>query len=194
MTDLEELVELFGEPPARQPQPGAWDEVEQYVGSTLPGDYKTFMDLYGTGEISGELVVFHPQGSAPLLARMCRVHETFGRSRSRHPDLRPYPIHPEPGGLVSWGFDHSGDEHFFLPCDDKDPNRWKIVTMIHEVGAEVFEGSFTGFVLAFVKRLRDVDRLHGLDPDALEFLEEEDIDELVESGEIGPTMPSFKPL
>jgi hypothetical protein len=49
-------------------------------------------------------------------------------------------------------------------------------------------------VLAFVKRLRDVDPHHGIDPDALEFLEPEDLNELAEHGEIGPVGPSFEPF
>lgn len=192
MTDLDELMQLFSPPPSRRPRADDWAEVESYIGSALPSDFKAFLDVYGTGVISQELVVFHPRGTSPLLARMRQIHESYGRSRQRHPDGRPYPFHPEPGGLISWGYDYSGDEHFFLPCDP-DPDRWKIVTMVHEIGVDVFDGPFTGFVLAFVDRLRNVDRLHGLDPAALEFLEPEDLDELVSSGEIGPIEPSFEP-
>ncbi len=55
--------------PATGPRvfPDDWVEVEKYVGSSLPGDFKTFLDAYGTGLICGELVVFHPQGARPLL-------------------------------------------------------------------------------------------------------------------------------
>jgi hypothetical protein len=47
-------------------------------------------------------------------------------------------------------------------------------------------------VLSFVNRLHDVGKHHGIDPAALEFLEQEDLDELVERGEIGPVKPSFE--
>ena len=104
----------------------------------------------------------------------------------------PYPFRPEPGGLISWGYDHSGDEHFFLPCD-AEPGKWKILAMIHEIGCETFDGSFSDFVLPFVQRRLDVDRYHGIDQDALEFLEPEDLEELVASGGIGPTRPSSEP-
>ncbi|MFJ3861801.1 hypothetical protein ACIPRL_36985 [Streptomyces sp. NPDC090085] len=70
MASLDDLVQLFGLPPTREPSPDAWVEVEDYVGSSLPGDFKTFLDADGTGLICGELVVFHPRGSSPLLDRM----------------------------------------------------------------------------------------------------------------------------
>jgi hypothetical protein len=58
----------------------------------------------------------------------------------------------------------------------------------------VFDGPFIDFVLAFVNRLCDVDPHHGIGPDALEFLEPEDLNELAERGEIGPVEPSFEPF
>ncbi|MFD7961792.1 hypothetical protein ACFV5J_13440 [Streptomyces zaomyceticus] len=193
MAGMDDLVRLFGPPPVRTPSPDDWAEVERHVGSVLPADFKAFLDAYGTGSICGELVVFHPRGSSPLLDRMRQIHDSFGRSWRREADAYPFRFHPDPGGLISWGYDHSGDEHFFWPCDS-DPDRWKIVTNINGAEPEVFEGSFVDFVLAFVMRLRDVDQYHGIDPDALEFLEPEDLDELVERGEIGPVEPSFEPF
>jgi hypothetical protein len=37
-----------------------------------------------------------------------------------------------------------------------------------------------------------LDRYHGIDPEALEYLEPEDLEELVAAGEIGPVQPSFE--
>ncbi|MGW0184612.1 SMI1/KNR4 family protein [Streptomyces sp. NPDC003362] len=198
MSPLDQLKSLLGTPPARQPSPNDWAPVEQYIGSALPDDFKAFLDAYGTGVLSDELVVFHPRGSSPLLERMHRIHLTFTERReraARDGDCQhiPYPFHPTPGGLISWGYDHSGDEHFFLPCD-RDPNRWKVVTVIHEEGCVVFDGPFTNFALAFVRELAEVDQYHGIDPEALEFLEPEDLEELTAEGEIGPRQPGFEPF
>ncbi|WP_227984327.1 SMI1/KNR4 family protein [Nocardia spumae] len=190
MTDLDELMRLLGSPSLRRPA-GDWAEVESYIGSGLPSDFKAFLDTYGSGVISGELVVFHPQGtSSPLLPRMRTIHETFGELREDDPDDVPYPIHPEPGGLISWGYDYSGDEHFFLPCDP-DPERWKIVTMVHEVGTEVFDGPFSGFVLHFVDRLRNPKSEDVVDRAELEFLEPQDVDELIADRAVQPSFESF---
>lgn len=95
--------------------------------------------------------------------------------------------------MISWGYDYSGDEHFFLPCDP-DPDEWQIVTMIHGEGYETFDGPFSSFVLTFLRQLLDVDSYHGLAPEELEFLEQEDLEELVANGEIGPVQPIFKPF
>ncbi|MFB6693290.1 hypothetical protein ACFCX3_22475 [Streptomyces virginiae] len=35
---------------------------------------------------------------------------------------------------------------------------------------------------------------HGIEPEALEFLEPEDLAELVAAGEIGPVQPGFEPF
>ncbi|MFJ9247725.1 hypothetical protein [Streptomyces sp. NPDC101776] len=194
MTALDELVRLLGpSTPPRQPSADDWTETEAYVASALPADFKAFLDAYGTGLICDELVVFHPRGTTPLLDRMRKIHETFAASRRRSPTLHPFPFHPEPGGLISWGYDHSGDEHFFRPCD-QDPDHWKIVTYSHGAEPEVFDGPFTAFVLDFVEQLRTLDPHHGLDPDVREFLEPEDLAELAERGEIGPVKPRFTPI
>ncbi|MEU9455824.1 SMI1/KNR4 family protein [Streptomyces sp. NPDC048277] len=169
MAELEELKEFLGAPTPRRWSADDWTAVESYIGSPLPSDFKAFMDAYGTGVIAEELVVFHPHGSSPLLDRMVRIHESFTESRARRPDDFPHPFHPEAGGLISWGYDYGGDEHFFLPCDP-DPDHWKIITMAHEEGCEVFDGPFTDFILAFVERL--------------EFMDED--------GNIGPALPSFE--
>ncbi|MBF9073898.1 hypothetical protein [Streptacidiphilus fuscans] len=198
MSSLDELRALLGGEPAHgQANPDDWTQVEQYVGSALPSDFKAFLDAYGSGVISRELVLFHPQGTNPLLERMRKTNEVFAERRARalssgDSEHLPYPFHPESGGLISWGYDYSGDEHFFLPCDP-DPNRWQIVTMAHEEGCEPFDGPFSSFALSWVRRLLDVDRHHGLDPAALEFLEPEDLEELVASEEIGPVQPTFEP-
>ncbi|WP_406737148.1 hypothetical protein OG365_00245 [Streptomyces sp. NBC_00853] len=197
MSSLDELRALLGESAHWQSSPDDWTEVEQHVGSALPSDFKAFLNAYGTGVISGELVVFHPRGTSPLLERMRKTHGVFAERRDRalgrgDTEHIPYPFHPEPGGLISWGYDYSGDEHFFLPCDP-DPDRWKIVTMAHGEGCETFDGPFSGFTRAFVRRLLDVDRYHGIEPEALKFLKPEDLEELVTAGEIGPVQPSFEP-
>ncbi|MGQ4380649.1 SMI1/KNR4 family protein [Streptomyces sp. SAS_267] len=169
MSELDELRRLLGEPAPRPHSPSDWAEVEKYLGSSLPTDYKAFMDAYGSGIISEELVVFHPQGSTPLLPHMCEIHERASRSRKRRPDDFPHPFHPEENGLIHWGYDFGGDEHFFLPCSP-DPNQWKVVTAVHGSSCVTFDGAFLAFILDFVTNLQFMD----------------------EAGNIGPATPSFE--
>lgn len=198
MSAWDELCALLGEPAGRQRAPDDWDDVERYVGSALPGDFTSFLDTYGTGQVTGELTVLHPRGPSPLLERMRTGHETFTGLRRRalaagRAESYPYPFHPEPGGLIWWGRDQDGHEYFFLPRDPH-PDRWTVVTMLHEEGCETFDGPFSAFALAFVRRLLDVDPYEGLDPAALDFLEPEGLEELVATGEIGPVQPRFEPV
>ncbi|MEU9088489.1 hypothetical protein [Streptomyces sp. NPDC048357] len=170
MTELGELKRLWGEPAPRLHTSSDWAEVENYLGSSLPSDYEAFMDVYASGIISEELMVFHPHGSTPLLPRMCEIHARASRSRERRPGDFPHPFHPEEAGLVYWGYDFGGDEHFFMPCSP-DPNQWKVVTAVHGSSCVTFDGPSVAFVLDFVKNLQFMD----------------------EAGNIGPATPSFEP-
>ncbi|MDH6493425.1 hypothetical protein [Streptomyces sp. SAI-127] len=170
MPGLDELTRLLGTPSLHALALTDWSGVERYVGSSLPSDFKMFLDAYGPGVIADELVVFHPQGRTPLLERMHKIHGTWTEARSQHPDDFPNPFHPQPGGLISWNYDYSGDEHFLLPCDHH-ADSWKIVTMAHVEGCEVVDGSFSDFVIAFMNRLQVMD----------------------EAGDIRPAVPSFEP-
>ncbi|MFF2658254.1 SMI1/KNR4 family protein [Kitasatospora sp. NPDC058032] len=180
MSNLDEIFRIFGAPPAHGYRAGAWGEIEEYLGSRLPGDFKEFVDVYGPGLICGELVIFHPDGRTPLLSRMLRIHESFGRSRRVESGRYPFSFFPSPGGLISWGYDQSGDEHFFWPCDEN-PDRWKIVTNMNGIDPVVFDGSFGEFIVKFAQELR------YLNPES----ELNDSDELVEFGEMPPF---FEPI
>ncbi|PKT68565.1 hypothetical protein CW362_34295 [Streptomyces populi] len=52
--------------------------------------------------------------------------EDWRRARLSAPDLYPYPFHPDPGGLISWGSDEHGCEYYFLAIEP-DPDEWRIV-------------------------------------------------------------------
>ncbi|MER5582930.1 hypothetical protein [Streptomyces asoensis] len=51
MSSLDELRALLGEPVGQEAHSRDWDEVEQYVGSALPSDFKAFLDAYGSGTV-----------------------------------------------------------------------------------------------------------------------------------------------
>lgn len=171
MAASDDLRALLGQPRARKSSPSDWAEVEDHLGSLLPSDYKAFMDAYGAGVISDELLVLHPQGPHPLLQHMRERHERWRASRELRPEDLPHPFHPEPGGLIYWGRDFGGDDHFFMPCG-VDPDQWKIVTAVHGSSCVTFDGPFTAFVLDFVRNLQFMD----------------------EAGTIGPATPSFEAL
>lgn len=100
-----------------------------------------------------------PSSSRPLEAGASELDrlwslEVWHRARLRAPELYPYPFHPDPGGLISWGSDKHSSEYYFLAIEP-DPDEWRIV-----VGSEYnrwFEtaGTFCEFL---VRRFDRIDR------------------------------------
>ncbi|MYV44274.1 SMI1/KNR4 family protein [Streptomyces sp. SID2888] len=144
---LDRLRALLGEPdPWGRARACLWTASEEYLGVGLPSDYKAFLDLYGPGSIDGYLSL-----SRPLVADQAELDrlwslEDWRRERLGAPELYPYPFHPDPGGLISWGSDKHGSEYFFRPVEP-DPDEWRVV-----VGSECgdwFEtaGTFCDFLV-----------------------------------------------
>jgi hypothetical protein len=57
---LGKLVKIL--PPPKKPVEahGDWRKAEAKLGTSLPDDYKTFIEAYGTGAISYELRILSP--------------------------------------------------------------------------------------------------------------------------------------
>ncbi|MFJ8478366.1 hypothetical protein [Kitasatospora sp. NPDC094011] len=53
----------------------------------------------------------------------------FKQMREDSPDLCPYPVYPEPGGLLYWASNYNGDHCFWLTEGD-DPDRWPVVVWL----------------------------------------------------------------
>ncbi|MFC9329529.1 hypothetical protein [Kitasatospora sp. NPDC057015] len=62
----------------------------------------------------------------------------------------PYPVHPEPGGLLSWGSNLNADQFFWLTEGD-DPDAWPVVAFYRSLGEwDRFDGGFAAFLLAVI--------------------------------------------
>ncbi|MFG3551122.1 SMI1/KNR4 family protein [Streptomyces sp. NPDC047725] len=127
MSSLDRLRVLLGEPVVwGWARPRLWTAAERYLGVGLPSDYKAFLDLYGPGSIDGYLWLSRPlEGDAAELDGLWSL-EDWRRARLSGPDLYPYPFHPDPGGLISWGSDEDGSRYYFLALEP-DPDEWRIV-------------------------------------------------------------------
>ncbi|MEV4452999.1 SMI1/KNR4 family protein [Streptomyces mirabilis] len=153
MSSLDRLRALLGKPVTwGWARPRLWTTSEQYLGVELPSDYKAFLDLYGPGSIDGYLSLSRPlEADATELERLWSL-EDWRWSRLSAPDLYPYPFHPDPGGLISWGSDEHGSEYYFLAIEPN-PDEWRIV-----VGSECnswFEtaGTFCDFLVRCFDRI-----------------------------------------
>jgi hypothetical protein len=120
---------IFG-PPSEPPVPIDWTAVEDWLGLTLPADYKAVALAYGPIDI-GEYIWMH----VPCVAdgrfeygdwlasthRLCRI------ASREVPPHEPPAFHPAPGGLLAWGTTRRSDGLFWDTAASSDPDRWPIV-------------------------------------------------------------------
>ena len=112
---LERLRELLPPPadPVEPGRPGGWPAVERGLGTGLPGDFKAFTELYGSGKMDDFLFLFNPFTAGQdgnLLVEKDRVLTAYRQTRARFPDRLPLPAFPEPGKMLPLGRTDNDDE------------------------------------------------------------------------------------
>lgn len=150
-------------PPPEKPREAgsgrSWLEVEVALGTTLPTDYKGYINLYGTGELGGCIWVYNPfsdiRHGQNLLVRVPEVLNIWRSKRARAGEEEYlYPLYPEPNGLLPWGHVDTGAELFWLTSGA--PDEWTVV--VNEARGphfQEFNESMTGFLVSlFAGRLR----------------------------------------
>jgi SMI1-KNR4 cell-wall len=103
---IDDLVSLVPPPIAPVDSDGDWERVEATLGLRLPADFKTLMRRYGFGEFP-DITLFtpfdtHTEGAYDLVERGRTLVERYQNLRSMAPEIFPYPLYPEPGGLLEW--------------------------------------------------------------------------------------------
>jgi hypothetical protein len=125
---------------------GPWEPVEAELRTALPPDYKDFARLYGFGYFMEFLGISIPRSTNPntrLESSVPNTCEMFGQFHDR--DEFPYPIWPNPGGLVPFGGTDNGDELFWLPRGA--PSNWGVVVWDRGLGNfEPFDCDMTDFL------------------------------------------------
>jgi hypothetical protein len=124
------LVELLPPPEVPIETHGEWAQIERQLGTSLPADYKWFIETYGTGSICIEFVrVLNPfaENRAGNLLSCGAVTLEWLRENQDHTALRvnDYPVFPEPGGILPWGTSGNGHEFFWLTQGE--PDTWSVV-------------------------------------------------------------------
>ncbi|ROS41143.1 SMI1/KNR4 family protein [Amycolatopsis thermoflava] len=160
---LQRLIDVLP-PPLARPEPPPWDRAVEEIGFQFPSDYRAFVDRYGGGAINEELHVSCPTefpyepGVSPgfagyLEAMDLGVGDAYRSMRDSFPEDYPYPIFPEPGGLLQWGVTGGGDDLFWL-TEDEDPDRWPVVIWWRNLDPrwESFPGGTVEFLLAVAER------------------------------------------
>ncbi|MFD7261852.1 SMI1/KNR4 family protein [Streptomyces sp. NPDC059874] len=150
-TDCDRLSRLVPPPAVPVDAHGDWAAAESAIGTRLPDDYKRLVEIYGWGEFRDFLYLQTPFGTSRHNGiAWQRAHLTGSPERDR--ERYPYPLHPDPGGLLVWGTTMDADRLCWLTSGS--PDRWPVVVWgrdgwyeTHSMGAAAYiEGWAAGRV------------------------------------------------
>ena len=90
---------------------GEWRRVWLSLGCQLPGDYEALVGRYGLGSFDDVWLwtPFTRRSWANLIVQAKDLVELHEPLRSEYPEDFPYPLYPEPGGLLEWASTGDGD-------------------------------------------------------------------------------------
>ncbi|MFD0410347.1 SMI1/KNR4 family protein [Kitasatospora sp. NPDC127116] len=148
------LRAIMGEPvytPARVP----WELAPSELGVQLPSDYRAFVDLYGGVNLNGEWGVYTPSEKPSFyeapggLADWRITNDVDLRDQIEGEEQwwdrpGPTPVFPDPGGLLSWGWNSNHNQCCWLTTSP-DPEQWP-VTVFYEDRLDHFDGGFAEFL------------------------------------------------
>lgn len=134
-----------------------WALYELVTGIVLPADYKHYLRVYGTGLIGGIITPYNPCCTRKKWKPQYTCRDWMRQALGIQEEKRrfgestfPYPVYPEPGGVLPWGETDDGDQLFWITSGE--PDTWRV--LINEVRSTVFEHfaySMTGFLAAWLK-------------------------------------------
>ncbi len=127
---IEQLLRVTGNPPNATRAAVDWATVEDGLGISLPFDYKTFVDQAPAGTFGNELLPTYPgllcYPANDFLAPKAHILDTFMRWRESGDGNFPFPLYPEPEGVLLWA---SGNSFcYWWLTGSNDPNDWPVVT------------------------------------------------------------------
>jgi hypothetical protein len=133
--------------PAR---PDGWPDIEAALGTALPGDFKDFTELYGSGTVDDFLYLFNPFAAGEdgnLLVEKDRVLAAYRQTRARFPERLSLPPFPEPGGVLPLGRTDNGDELYWVT--EGQPDEWPLALLESRASfQELHPMPVTGFLAA----------------------------------------------
>lgn len=151
MAALDDLVRRVLPPAVPMDGHGDWAVAETALGLGLPDDFKALVRRYGRGEFCDLLFTYPPFGQRALIDYVARLDDER-MVRDEFPENYPYPLYPEPGGLLIWGGTSNG--HHLCWLTGGAPDDWPVVVWqprdgdnyeLYRMGAVAFiEGWLSG--------------------------------------------------
>lgn len=134
-----------------------WAAIEQDVGLRLPADYKLLAECLPPGWFRKFARLERPERTDDWPRGHCLL-DGFGeqvmeavREWRAESDTVPYPVYPEPGGLLRWGGIRPGGYAFWLTEPAEEPESWPVViaSQLGEVWNR-FDGPVCDFLVEVV--------------------------------------------
>ncbi|MFC4856931.1 SMI1/KNR4 family protein [Actinophytocola glycyrrhizae] len=126
-----------------------WAPIEARLGITLPSDYKSFVNTFGSGTV-GDVSIMAPgaQYDSDVLQFIETVQAMFGGDQRRK-EIGP-PIYPEPQGMIPWGRVKGEGICWWAPVSS-DSLSWGIVESSTGMSIKYSPTlSFSSFLLAYM--------------------------------------------
>jgi hypothetical protein len=128
-----------------------WERAEGELGLALPPDYQALAENHPVLRLADFLTVFHPTGRTEfdtLLGYGLELTRAVRDVAADFPEMYPYAVYPDPGGLLCWGVTDNGDQCYWLTVGD--PGSWPVVIGDDDHSWR-FDGTVTGFLLGLLE-------------------------------------------
>lgn len=129
-----------------------WLVITSKLGLTLPAGYRRLVARFGRGPFANFLHVLSPFTSNEFLNLERALQSYLGALRAirlQDPDSLPFPVRPEPGGLLPWAITDNGDVLCWLTKGT--PESWAtVIVALRGPRHEILEMSAERIVRAFV--------------------------------------------
>jgi hypothetical protein len=104
-----------------------WSELEEIWGTRFPADYVAFMETYGAGQLSGEIVILLPVPRPDAYSDGTGLrNETLNARGSWKMLGGRTALDVDPDSILAWGVTSGADIYGWLTTDD-DPDRWPVL-------------------------------------------------------------------
>ncbi len=143
MATLDDLVRLVTPPENPVGFGGDWQAVEVELGLVLPSDFKELAARYGQGDFD-DISLLSPDD---LLTSARDLLPMAGGFRAEFPEAVPFPLWPQPGGVLEWARTGNADSLCWLTGGE--PDDWTTVVWNPRDSADRYELSAVAFLRAY---------------------------------------------